>query len=412
MENPTAKSLFRTEMIDYARSRNPTQRKGLKAGLIFLAFAIVAPLLLIELPLVAAGIVVFETMRVAFYICWFALVASAIVVTVRSIIRPTRRVTCWKCNYGQDIFADIRKYVCTECGNLTLLGNDKVLAPQLSDCPYCGLRTAVTSDYGIFVCSNCGVSRDSEKVVAPQLERPCPRCGNRLPNEAFFCSSCNQTILAGFHRRVDFAFLESLYLRLGNDLRYMRWGQTEPWDAGRDASGHLIYARAILDSIESVLPKAEKINILGRCLLALANALVALEDALLDSPHNSMLPGVLHRVDEIYSGVLAAELRLLDLEVDVSSRLDVGSPPKPKYPLVDLRVLIDEPHITARKRIEDRISKLDGYSGGPGSWQERLLKVTVVDEGKAGIIEDFSKVRDEAQRFTNWRLHHRATEVR
>jgi hypothetical protein len=124
-----------------------------------------------------------------------------------------------------------------------------------------------------------------------------------------------------------------------------------------------------------------------------------------------MLPGVLHRVDEIYSGVLAAELRLLDLEVDVSSRLDVGSAPKPKYPLVDLRVLIDEPHITARKRIENRISKLDGYSGGPGSWQERLLKVTVVDEGKAGIIEDFSKVRDEAQRFTDWRLHHPATEL-
>lgn len=266
-----AKTLFREEVIQYQKDKSPTKSTSLKEGLIVLGLAVVAPLFLVELPFVALlAIRIFGsmaspgTLRAIFFVIWFLLVALAVVKVLRSFLRRTKPIICPKCKSHQAIYASIREYLCTECGSLMLLGEDKTQVLEVSDCPYCHLRTFVTRDFGQFVCSNCGVNRNSAEVTELKRNGVCPQCKTAIPGAAFYCISCGCIQLDAFQRTI-----KQKWQFVGG----LRWGQFVYWEAGRGPIGHFHYARALLETINGMLPKIEAFGILGRQLRILSIAL-------------------------------------------------------------------------------------------------------------------------------------------
>ena len=134
------KSLFQQKADAYQNGQDRTKEAGVTTGLAVLGSSVIG--------LIVSAILYYVTQR-ACGVIWcvmpVVMVGSAVGIvvgliwTVVNLVRPTKVVTCPGCGTEHRIYRSVRKYMCTDCRALLLLGKDVGMVPRMSACPYCGL---------------------------------------------------------------------------------------------------------------------------------------------------------------------------------------------------------------------------------------------------------------------------------
>lgn len=208
------------------------------------------------------------------------------------LTKPTKTVICPKCSTEHQIFQSVRRYPCTNCRTLLLMTEDDTISPQFCACPYCGLETAVTHNYGQFLCSNCGIVREP---AATKWERAgdCPTCGKAIPDGVIYCSTCKKIFITDFSQPLH-----------GDDS--FNYGLE--WEMGKDAEGHLQYARSLLISIrveaETTGMDLDDLVRIDSLLGQMGKALKSVEEALQNPELRSTVVSMVPEIDRTYATLL------------------------------------------------------------------------------------------------------------
>jgi len=128
--------------------------------------------------------------------------------------------------------------------------------------------------------------------------------------------------------------------------------------------------------VQSLLPKLE-------------DALISVEEALQESELRSSVEAILPQMDLTYAALLESELRSVQA---------LGSEVLAKDAL---NTLATEPHITARRRVEDIFEGSLVSSGGIGKWGEKLVDVEQAE--KHSRVRGYEKLKTEVARFVTWK---------
>jgi len=181
-------TLFQEKADTYQSGQYRTKPVGLRTSLSVLGIRVLG---------LIASVIVYLVAREAFGLVWYVgplvigLFALGILATlgwtVVNFVRPTKVITCPRCGSEHRLYKSVRKYMCTECRALLLLGRDADIMPCLSPCPYCGLETAVSDDHGRFICPNCGVIREDGVMGGEAAPRACPDCRQIVPQRLRGC---------------------------------------------------------------------------------------------------------------------------------------------------------------------------------------------------------------------------------
>lgn len=373
--NAGEKTLFQQKAESYQNEQLRTKGAGIVFGVTVLGVSIVA--------LVVSAIMQFalqEMCGVIACILPVIMIVSAIGIpvgvgiTIVNAVRPTKEVTCPRCGQQHRIYRNANKYMCPNCKALLLLGKDPKVMPQLSACPYCGLQTPVTADHGRFICPNCGVVRDSVSASVLSPPQHCTECGQSVPEGAIYCKACGHILKSDFSQPA-----------LGDPaLAY-----DQDWTMGKDPVGHYHYARALLKGIRQGIPPGANITLVQSLLTNLESALLSIEEAWRAPALQTHIATMLPEVDLTYANLLEFELRSIQA-------LD----PKAKLAKDALKALAEEPHITARKRVEGLLGASLHTAGSIGAWREKI--VTVEQGDKYSRVKSYELLAYEVARFREW----------
>ncbi|MBN1347942.1 hypothetical protein JXJ21_00900 [candidate division KSB1 bacterium] len=369
-------TLYMQQATTYQNSQDRTKKSGLMTGLSILGGSILAA--------VGGAIIYYVGTEACDRIMCIAPILMigggigtvvGLIWTIINAIRPTKSIRCPQCNNEDRIYSSVKKYMCTECGTMLLLGSNKELDPQFSACAYCGLQTAVTEDHGQFLCPDCGFLRYSDGSEGDTSTQECPGCKKNVPASVIFCKYCNTILRADFSAPPVAAF----------GCEY-----DEDWKIGKSKSGHFQFARALLKSVREHLPLSEDILETQKLLDQVGQALISTEEASQDTSLREMIEKLMPEFDITYSGVIELELKQLR-----------ELPKKKKFKSDQLDTLLNEPFILARRRIEELFKESLEKGGGIGIWNEKLVTVTK-DDSKSRVT-NFIGLESEVQRFAAWK---------
>ncbi len=373
------KTLFQQKAEEYREKQDSTKEEGLRSALGILGISLAA---------VVGGIVLFPLMWAVKKLLALAVImviiggtigtVGGIIFTVVAFVSPSKLVTCPICRTEHRIYKSIRKYICASCRVLLLLGNDSRLIPHLSTCPYCELQTAVSDDHGRFLCPNCGIIRQPSGTDIGET-KTCPECKNIVPKESIYCKFCENILKSNFAQPTE-----------GDPLL----AYDEYWKIGKDATGHFYFAKALLKLIQERIDMVEKTKFSLRVaevqllLSKLTDSLMSLEEALQEPNLRSSVAAFLPEVDLTYTDLLKSELR--------------GVQSRTTFPKEALPILVNEPHITARERIENIFADSLESFGSIGKWNGKLVDVEKREDDIL-IIHGYQRLEAEVNRFTEWK---------
>jgi len=370
------KTLFHEKAVAYQEGQDRTKAAGIRTGLSILGVSVIGLIVSVALHYFFQEVCgyILCILPVVIAICAIG-IPVGIVWTIVNLVRPTKSVTCPRCGTEHHVYTNVRKYMCTNCQALLLMGKDKSLMPQLSPCPYCGMETAVTADYGRFLCPNCGVVRDSTAAAPPPATTICPECKKGVLPEAIYCTSCH-TLL-----KSDFSHPALGEATLAYDM---------DWKIGKDAVGHLYFAQALLHEIRqktsSTLPAIATTQTL---LTHMEDIHISLEEVAQVQSMRSQVLDMLREVDLAYANLL--QFALISIQQTGQGRQGKDA----------LKVLASDAYIKARRRIEDWAGEALTASGSIGRWEEKLVQVEQAN--KYSRITGFVKLQGEATRFAQWK---------
>ena len=370
------RTLFQERADAYQRKQDRTKEAGIRSGLEVVGASVAGLILFGILDYVAREMSGFVLFIVPIgMVCSAIGIVAGLVMTIVGFVRPTKLVTCPRCGTEHRIYTNVLKYMCTNCRALLLLGKDVGMVPQLSACPYCGLHTAATDDHGRFLCPNCGIVRESVATEGWAETRTCPECNQTIAEGAIYCRFC------GCILKDDFSQPPQQDLALAYD---------QDWRIGKDAVGHVYFAQALMKGIRERLRTEVDIADVQLLITKLEDALVSAEEALQESEHRSSVEAILPEADVTYAALLESELssvRALD--------------PKKVLAKDALDIVATEPHIAARRRIEDILGASLESSGSIGEWSEKLVGVEKAE--KHSRVKNYEKLENEVARFAGWR---------
>lgn len=335
-----------------------------------------------------------SSLDIVLIIVWLcaALAALGVITLVIGALQPIKTVICPRCRTQHAIYRSEKKYMCPQCGTLLLMGKTETAAPQLSACPYCGLETAATADHGPFLCPDCGIVRHADAGEPWQPASQCPQCHAALPAGAIFCKACDAVLVTDFTQ-----------LPAGQpDLTY-----DKDWQIGKSPHGHLMFARALKAGIvaergkvDPRQPYLEQLKKIQSLLEQLGEVMVHTEEALLAPDSAGAATGFLLELDRAYAG-------LLEWEAIAIGRL-MANPERQRHGFegTALTYIEAEPHMSARRRLEELLGERLAQIGSIGRWEEKLVQVQ--REEKVSQITDFRKLLNEANRFQIWSQQHAA----
>lgn len=369
-------TLFQVKSKTYQENQPRSLKQGLKKGLNTMGGGIFA----LILGLLVNYIVIQLTDR-AFGMAQCIIILSPIIflvgviMTVIYLLRPSKSVICPKCHTKHRLYRNVEKYMCEECRTLLLLGEDAKLMPQFSTCSYCGLQTAVTSDHGYFICPNCGIIRESSKTNAETTTQNCPECNEILPEGVIYCKTCGRILMDDFSQPVHGD------PTLAFDL---------DWKIGKDATGHYQFSKALMKSLALELKKERENLKIHSLIPMLENIFLSVEQAMQDNSCYQAIEPLIPKLDLIYADLLDVELQLIQ-----------SPPPKYEWQSDDFQYLSFEPHIKARRRVEEIFANSLKTIGSIGAWDEHLVIVQTVNN--ISQIVSFEKLKNEAARFKDWK---------
>lgn len=370
------KTRFHMKAEAYQRGQGRTKRQGARDGLGALALGLIGLVVVVGIYLVAGK------GRSSAWILWVfmgiaALVAVLGLITIIvSLARSTKTVVCPKCGEEHQIYNSVEKYMCTNCRSLLLMAKDGHSQPRLLACPYCGLQTAVADDCGHFLCPNCGIICKSDNGMLLAQSSPCPNCQTPIPDGAIFCKACERILVSDFSKPAQ----EDPALAYDRD-----------WEIGKDATGHLHYARALLRATRDATSQADSVDKIQSALRKLEKALISIEEALQEPALRADIELLIPEMDSTYARLLVVGSSLVALEA-VDPRGFKGS----------LSMLTDEPHIAARRRIETVLGDALTTSGGIGTWGGMLVEAHWDEKPEVWRITDFDDLLQERARFEAW----------
>lgn len=319
------------------------------------------------------------------------------------LVYPARAITCPRCKtHHSSIYKKEKVYMCTVCGSLLLLGKDANAMPQYSGCPYCGLQTAVTNDCAPFSCPNCGIVRRPNDVQIPGEMHPCPNCEQAVPKEAIYCVNCGGILRSDLPqpnvqwRRIGQTF-ESFYPSQERQKEDPLLLYDQDWRIGKNAEGHLHFARVQLESIREGVKKTNDLAEVEALLLKLWDALISIEEVLQLSGLRASVEAIVPEIDETYAALLDCELSVIQ-----SSDLEKW------YEEPVLNIFVAEPHIIARGRVEEILDRSLLTSGSIGRWEDKLVAVYFKpDDDKKRQVTGFKRLKSEVTRFSAWKEQQR-----
>ncbi len=368
-------TLFQEKADAYQNAQDRTKKAGITTGLSVLVVSVLA---LIVSTVLQYGLG--ETCGVILCVLPIVMIGSAlgivggIVWTVVNLVRPTKLVTCSGCGTEHRIYRSVRKYMCTNCRAMLLLGKDVEMRPQFSACPCCGLRTAVSADHGRFICPNCGIVREPAGTRGLVKIQSCPECNQPVPEGAIYCMSCGSILKVDFSQPAQ-----------GDPT----FAYDQDWKTGKNATGHLSFAKAILKGIRKGLGQAGDVEKVQALMTRLEDTLLSVEEAWQESVLRPSVEAVLPDIDLTYAALLESELRLV--QALGTQKLEKDA----------LKILAAEPHITPRRRVEDILEDALQSSGSIGKWGEKLVDVEQAD--KFSRVKGYETLKTEVDRFVTWR---------
>jgi predicted RNA-binding Zn-ribbon protein involved in translation (DUF1610 family) len=309
------------------------------------------------------------------------LIIGSLIYLLFSLIKPTKSVICLKCAHEHKIFKNALSYVCTNCNELLLLSKDPQQSLAFSTCPYCGLKTAASSDAAPFLCPDCGIMRRTDsKHVGPQKE--CSGCGFRVPEEAIYCVSCGSMLKTDLQ-----SWTEKEIKDLVNDL---------DWRAGKSPRGHLYFAKALLHSLSAFQNRDNFKDIEYSPFHLLEESLISLEVAANNEKTHQDCGKLLPEVDRTYARLLNWELSVIESTLSESG----SSEGFDKIPVKDAC-------ITPRRRLEDLFGEELQKYGSLGKWNADLLKWEQIKSPTGRPLDKYrlvnhDKLKQESTRFAEW----------
>ena len=402
MNSPKAKpkTLFREEAEKYQKEQKRTKSTSLKDGLVIVG-ATGGSLLALTIIRIIFGwlpdivILLFPVLVIGLLYGLYRIIIS--------LVRSEKQVVCPECGTVHEIFKKERLYICPECWTLLHMGKDGEVPILFLNCAYCGHKAAITNDHGEFVCPNCGVTRSSIAKAAEWKTTSCPKCEELVPQEALYCTHCDQ-------------ILKPLPT------------YDKDWEVGKDAQGHFHFARMLLAKFsaeEAVLenrfnwdnPRSGKQPWPNTFLemppmLTLARAQRSLEEALQEPELSPLVGGLLPEIDVLYARLLVLEIKMIQwAEGPDKVALVVGADHE-KGTCLD--IFSQGPHILARKRIEKILGAKSLQSiGGIGRWKVQSLIDTKIHtsvkykdskpvESLSVELAGYAGLISEAKRFAEW----------
>lgn len=385
MTDVQQKTIFREDAERYQDTESRTKSSGVSSGLIILILGLVGAGFFGIMKLITGSSRRGEALPILIGAC-VVVAALGLIVMVVNALRPVKTVTCPRCSAQHAIYRIEKKYMCSQCGALLLVGHTDTAAPQVSACPYCGLETAATSDHGPFLCPDCGILRQPSANKSWQPAGQCPQCQSAVPAGAVYCAVCDAVLIDDFTRPAV----------AQTDLKY-----DKDWQIGKSPHGHLIFARALTagliaaqsstDPKQSYLEQLKKIQSL---LDQLREAMVHVEEAMRKPELGEAVFAFLPEIDLAYAG-------LLEWKANAIKRL-MANPDRQRHGFEGnaLCRIENEPHMSARRRIEELSGARLTQTGSIGRWEEDLVRVQRKE--KDSQITDYSKLEAEAVRFQSW----------
>ena len=301
--------------------------------------------------------------------------------TVYYLASPTKSISCPKCGSPHRILKSAKRYICGKCESLLLLGKNVAMTPKHSACTYCDMRTPITEDYGDFFCPNCGIKRVSNSTQGDKPTTSCKKCEKSIPVDAIYCLGCDSITRNIFPTRKPLPEYDKF------------------WKIGKDASGHFFYAKAILSSIKEALSASdnEELDKLKFFLTSFEEALMSVEVSMEETQLRPKVYKFLPELDHVYGEVLSFELRLFQ-----------SADSEKQYPKRGLQLLVEEPHIIARRRIENTLGSSLEAHGCVGKWDDELITVLTHSDKKYHVVKSYDRLREEVARFDKWELQQAA----
>jgi DNA-directed RNA polymerase subunit RPC12/RpoP len=366
--NTENKTILSDQYDAYQYKQSRTKSTGIKGGVEKLGLSILGFIISVVVVRVSPDGLYGLLGRLGTFASLFAGVFFLGSIIVNSI-RPTKMVQCPKCGVEHSIYRNVRKYMCTNCRNLLLLGEDAQAQPQFSICPYCGLQTAVTNDSDSFICSNCGLVRQLAESLVKSKTCSCPNCQQSVPDEVFYCKTCGNVLKSDLPTSVI------------NDL---------DWKIGKDAEGHFYFSRILLTGLREELSKTRNLEEVLNLQTKLWFTLLSVEEVLQENQLRASVETLVPEIDIVFATLLESKLRLLQAEK-----------PNKKYDTYALDPIATEYYIPVRRRVERILGDSLTSSGGIGKWDDELIDIE--KEDKHSRIRSYKKLENEVARFAAWK---------
>ncbi len=141
---------------------------GFLAPILAPILAVLGFALIIILPFVAVGMLIF------------------------TLLRKELVMTCPFCSAPQKMMGDTISYTCGSCGKPVQLAKKKTAPLLRVECPVCQSQWGLSGDITKTTCANCGsesVVQDGKLNTTPETT-PCPTCQHPAPKAAYYCPAC------------------------------------------------------------------------------------------------------------------------------------------------------------------------------------------------------------------------------
>ncbi len=261
-----------------------------------------------------------------------------------------------------------------------LLSNQSHTQPTDSTCTYCGHRTAVSPDLKSYICSECGVQQQAGSVD-PVKQMECPYCHAHIPIQAIYCVHCNEILKLDLLEWMD---------RGGHDFVH-----DLNWRAGKSSSGHLVFAKALLKSLNTILSKGDDTKEMKYSPFdILYESMISYEVAVNDAESIDACAGFLPELDRIYGNIINWALSVLQDSQSVSRSAQLAQEIRAK-----------SNYLVARQRVETVFGdKLQTY-GSIGLWCTNLIE-WVQTQNSQYRMKNYNKLKEEVIRFNEWMALH------
>jgi DNA-directed RNA polymerase subunit RPC12/RpoP len=295
-----------------------------------------------------------------------------------------RKIVCPSCGKEFELSKSTKKYICENCYSLLLLGSDKKKC-ELSECPYCKHKTYVAPSHGVFLCSNCGMKRDSTNLDELVNDSKCPECKKEIPEGVLFCKYCDKTIDISqtFKNTTLFDF---------------------DWVMGKDAYGHFKFAQFLMMIMKNKLKKVEDHADMLFLLQAIEFTNASIQEILQNPQMHTKVLTLLYDMDTVYA-------KILEKEIAVIQSLDLSKSPLQGPHTITVRTgdyenarlfwhyLKEEPHITTHWLIEEVLHGKLEDSKRISKWNNNLVYIV---EEKGGLMKImFLQLLKEHEKFND-----------